>query len=109
MHCNQGVHARDLENSEHTGIRRDEGEPPSGLGDRTTGAREHAYARGVEKRALGEIDHGRIAGLGGLQRLLQTGRGCQVELPGDAKHHRSPGHQLDLDVKIVPHAHRERV
>ena len=102
------VHARDLENSQQTGIRRDEREPASGLGDLAAGVRERPHARGVKERAPREVDHGRIGGHG-REDILEAMHRCQVELPGHANHNRSPGHHVDLDVKIVRHAHRARV
>ena len=108
MHREHGVDARDLENSEHAWVRDDDGEPASCVGELATGACEYAHPRGVEERALGEVDHGRIGGHG-REGLLQARHRCQVELPGDTEHDRSPGHHLGLDVKLVRHAHRARV
>ena len=83
MNCEHRVDARDLENSEQAGFEATTANRRPASESAATGAREHAHGRGVEERALREVDHGRVGGHG-REGLLQARHRCQVELPGDA-------------------------
>lgn len=110
MHADQRVDSRDLENAGDAGVVRDhELQAAAALLHQPRRRGEDANARRVEERARGEVDDDPRRPEAAGQRVLEHGRGREIQLPGDVDDDDPVGHGLDPCVKIAGRGHDDRV
>ena len=98
------VERRDLQHPHDAGIVRDDRDPVGG----SRRGRDGTHPRGVEERALAQVQHD-VRLFGGLgQRLFERGSSRHVEVAVDV-HDGAIVEQLELDGEVDPIPHLGRV